>query len=459
MSNLAKRAISLILILCIGLQAFASTGDILQTRIDSFIKIYQEKEFAYGLSLEELEQSAQEAGLENIFANMVYKVNREKTRGLVEPNAQIRFDRHDEIVAMQNEALFLVRDLFAQNSIEEMNLTLISLFRDYIFHPEMRGPLSIILKQIENYKFSEFELREIQKKKDKLYQFTNGVTWGGLAVGALALFASRRHIAALLERISTKINSNALAKRAGKNARTPKILHAAAEPKGAMTLEQYFKKSGGSVMGYTIKDFQSPVQVTKIATNFSKFNIYKKILNLGGKESMIQLAQYSGIVATFGVGNIGLQAYLDAVYGSTGKNTLLNPKNLLDDFYSGLTVLNLSCRSRAMVFRSQKAVTAQERFAILKEMNAIYSEYELLKDLLPNMMTKINLPAQITYDAKTGKISFDLLHLNLKDKGEFNCAKKMQGAKKTAEPLEASLPEVLYDVTLTYFNLASAENQ
>ena len=448
----------------------------LEQQLDGFIKEYSDKEYAYELTAEELETAFQEADTEGSFSSMIFKINQIKNKWQV-PNAKIQFDRHDEIEKMEQEALEIVKRLFKQQSILDMNLSLIGLFHDYIFQPEKRGPLSVIFKTIENYKFSEDDLRELQRKKTLLSRGTSGFNWAtGVAAGVITVFALFRLKNAYLAKKALKKESLVLEKESlamekesitlEKIKPNQTITESAIkaprykEPVGPMSRNEYFKQVGGTIMGYTINDFENAKNITQVSVHFFKYQNYKKILSQGMSSGLSRLAKYAGIGALGAAGNIGLQAFLDVEFPPTANdngllhpaNTYLNPDELKHNFYDGIAILNLSCRSRAMEIKSRSIKSSEERFEILKEMNEIYSEFELLKDIAPHMMEKVSLSKQVQYNPNTGKITFDIPHLNLNSKGEFDCQKKM-GHRQSPTPLEASLPEVLYDVGLTYFNL------
>lgn len=477
---LLKRALSFIVIFSLVSPHHALSNNIYQVneRISAFLEKYAEKEYAYRLSADEIDKQIEEYNFSNILLLHGYNIQSYQFHLEGGNDTTKRFLRIDDIEAMNREAYGIIDAVFELDNIADINLALLRLYNEHYFAPEvydeqpghLRGPLNVLLKAFETRVFSEPELLRLEKKSRKLQQGANGavLSWILAGVGAVTygFFRKRAHPNLAL----LKPNSARRSRATGQAARTQQTKLTESYDLNNLPEEvdtEAFLRQLGTVGSIDVTRSANTASNTSknvnMAVKATPRGSFRESVNAFGR-SLIYGMPYAIGVGAIGAGaNIGRHAYLNAI-GENLENTYQNPRAISDKYFTGLAVLNLACQTRDLVFRTSedRHYTPTELLEITQALNYIYSEFTILKEIAPHFLGKVSLPESVSWNAETQKIEYtiDIEKGSLVESpewqgvlnGEFNCGSKFEHMESFSG-LEASLPEVLYDIIVSWFHI------
>ncbi len=168
-----RSLVSVILSLSLIFSPLARASGVI-SKVDQFVAKYKNSVYAYTLSTEEFEKAISERGAGGSYGDQI-RLTIEKTEGAKDSISRIQ--ELEEVEKINFDAFQIVDEMFKQNSIEQMNLDLLSIMHDYIFETESRGPLTHIINAIEQDHFSPDQMHEMKKQATYLKQYTTGSMW------------------------------------------------------------------------------------------------------------------------------------------------------------------------------------------------------------------------------------------------------------------------------------------
>ena len=141
--------------------------------VREFVSKHSQNEFAYRLTADEFQRAFDES---NGRTDAVFNAQASKVlKRMSQPKDSLeRFHRLQAEQALQIEAHQLVDQLINDVSrghrpITDLNMLLITLAHDYVFDSENAGPLDYLIHAINDYHFSEDQIRDLRMKSNNEY--------------------------------------------------------------------------------------------------------------------------------------------------------------------------------------------------------------------------------------------------------------------------------------------------
>ncbi|MCB0350708.1 MAG: hypothetical protein KDD38_05955 [Bdellovibrionales bacterium] len=426
--------------------------------VDNYVTRYKNSAYAYTLSAEDFEKALDENGLRGPYAAQLQLAS-DKEQGARDSLGKIEELRNIE--NMDLEAFQIVDQMFNQSSIEQMNLDLLSIMHDYLFDADSRGPLSHIIKAIENYNFSPEQITEMKKQATYYKQYATGSMWAFALVTVGTILSLRTRGAWVVENISRRFGQgkNTAAKAASKPSAAVKTTTPSPADK---EIEDFIRRTnklrGASPLSeHMLKD----AQLIKQSSSVLKTKFFSNISAVSKKQSFKNFAFITGASITGGVANIGYNALNRAFFNEDITNSYFNPVDIQTDIYDGLAVLNLSCQSHDLLERAKSIPTHAEEFEptveqieLLKELNSLYSEFTILKKLTPQYLEKILLDESISANTIDGTVTLDLMYKEYRIQETIACEKLKNTGSEINARVEASLSESLLLLTEAFLILS-----
>jgi hypothetical protein len=444
MRGLLRRSLSLSLSLILASSPVAGAEEdhFVPKQIDAFVAKLQNTPYVFHLTAEEFEKAWAETGVKPAFAAQFEKA-RMATQGpetSEEKDAWLKTQS-----SIRDEAAQIVRNLFSQ-PIEHVNLSMIAILHAYLFEENARAPLSFIINEITNYKFSPAELKRLRKKDTWQAQASKGAIVGTLAtMAATAAVLWRKRFSPELLKAMFKSAPKAVAKEAAV------VGKEVGEGRGRVRVDDVLSNPFRYVPG-------SPGTATKeLAIDSAKFVSRKRLFSkvtgfLMSPANFKATLSVIGIQVGAGAANVGWNALAKTLFDEDLSTTPINVEDVRSNYYDGLAALRLSCQAHELI-----TYTSQPNFELLeatKFLNGLYSEFSMLKKINPKLLEITDLPPEITLNSGTGAIEF-LVTVNGKEiKESFSCP-KLKGIK--AVPVQVSLTDVLKTLTKTFLSLQEAE--
>lgn len=358
-----------------------------------------------------------------------------------------------------------------------MNLDLLQILRLYVVNEEARGPLNVLLTQIEQYHFSAEQLHAMEKEATYLNQYTEGAlySFGALFVGAIACL--KMNCQPLRKAIGKVFTSSG--KTAGHAAESSTPAVAA----GNMTWNDLItdlEKLGVRTADNSVATGSARASAAPTSQTLQRKRLLTKLMSLKGDMNFRSFALVTGATIVGGSANIGWNALNRAFYDKDITNTYLNPGDYKSDYFDALAVARLSCRSFDLAEKTVGSAglsnTDAKKMALARELNVLYSEYAILQRIAVRYQEKVVLPAAFRADRKTGVLNMSI-DANGKTFSESVPCAKLRGENAAdatgagavanagtsgisttstrghGERLEVNLGEVLYDLNQAYENL------
>ncbi len=462
--------------------------------VRDFITKHSRDEFAYRLTSDEFAKALEDSkgytdGVFNAQASKVLKMMSQPEDSLV------AFHRAKAEQALAAEAHQLVdnliNDVFRHNRpVSDLNMLLITLAHDYAFDSINAGPLDYLINAINEYHFSEPQLAEIRKQSSDDYRMaraqygTYGLYILGSAIGLIkygpailqrnfpglfrgGLLASLKEAIGLGEKSAAGAANKSTITSAEKSEMTA-VAKTAETSVAARTIDEKYEaliKELEEMESHLPTQQTLPSELRRLVENMTRSRVLRSMDVARGSLRWLQkygiltnlklaVGLYAAGKAAGGIDILG-HALFDKYVGETVDNSYINindekGQNLRSDYFDGLAILNLSCKSRALVYATQSALNADDHLAAVKKLNGDYVDYVLYKNYAPRYDSKVTLPEGISVDPATGIVSYKI---QIKDRvltDHFACA-KLKGSPSTR--IEVSLTEVLYDLMLSYKQL------
>jgi hypothetical protein len=467
------------------------------TTISQFVEKHRNNLFAYALTPEELATVFSNNETGKIFSEQITKIQNLTNLPM---GSTARLKALEERQRITTEARTLVDNLFQQQSIEQMNLDLLSVFNQYLTDPSARGPLQYIIQEIENYNFSPQQLHDIHMRATTLHQATMG-TW--IATGVFAAIALKKSLPSMIKGLEKnwsllgRFGKNTAETIAARSTTTPlteveRILmeleragntSAKSIQARANNLETKFGITAANESKNGIPDAlitnarstpgKSRFDFLKAGSVLHQNRVFRWAANALKSQSFKNFALFTGAnIAASGVyvGFNGLnKAYFDTDIDDHYLNTVeldtetsSRGRNLKSDYYDGLAVLNLTCSSYDFMVKTKSrldalklnkatALSSEQILEQAQELNEIYTEYFMLAKTAPRYFETIRLPEEIKMDESTGLVSLDITLQNRLVHEEVSCsifATSQNSDKRSSNHLKSTTSAV--DVNLGY---------
>jgi hypothetical protein len=449
--------------------------------INAFVNKYSQSEFAYALTPEEFQKALTESkgATDPLFNAQAQKV----LAKLSAPTDNLeRFHRAQQEQIMAGDANHVIDMLIQEvisgkRSVTDLNMLILTLPHDTVFESEKAGPLRYLSIALNNYHFSEDQLKEIRIKSSAEYRSGRDSFFVDIAVPvAMALgiwkygdIYLKKYLPGLFKggllsgakRVEDESGSELLMRPPGSAAVT-------AEKDGARSVEEKYQTimrkleamESDLADGSAPKELQSPIEKVSRANILNRMDIIRSPLRGLQRFGVLinpkfTIGVYVGGKLVGGMDNLGHALY-DSYYGNKLSDSYVNVddieigKDLRSDYFDGLAVLNLSCKTRALLLTTQSPLTADQHLDAVKKLNSYYVDYQMYEHFAPRYDGKVVLPEGISDDPKTGIVTYAL---QVKDRNfsfHFQCD-ELKGSSSTR--VEVNLAEALYDLMESYNNL------
>jgi hypothetical protein len=422
-------------------------GNILSVveEIDRFTRDVQETGHAFELTQADFNRAWAEGGPALVHFKQLLQITAMDENAGKTSLEKINWEREEEI--LRNEAARIAVDLFAQ-PIEIVNLTLTHILRTYLFEETARGPLRYILNAIGAYRFSAAEISRLKKEAKAGSQFVNGYFYTG--IGALTLAAiinpkplyryALKAAVGLKRAMSAMVSSitrRELEEVAARASRLDKIIA------GLERLSTY-QREGTARVG-----IDGAARVGRARILAEKVS---SVLMPGGIKTLLYV---TGISAVGGAANVGWQALSKQILGEDWDLQPIPVMDLKKNVYDGLAVLRLTCRS--FDFRGRLAAAKQPAIVdigIMRELNGLFTEYEVLKTINPVYLSVVTLPESVSLVPSSGDVGFTFRKNGVDISEKFNCP-LLKGVD--AKQVTASLGEALVYLNDAFTLMRNAE--
>ena len=376
-----------------------------------------------------------------------------------EENPRLRWS--EEQAKWQECASEVAKSIFAQ-SISDINRLLLSLLHRFTFEEGSRQAISFIYDGLASHRFNPQEQYRLRKEANELKRFSDGSVWTLLVVSAALMVRGLwKLMPKVWEREGAQVGKTA-GKTAAEQAGKAGAAHAAEPTVNDMLdlIERQGITSSGPVSTSVSLAKRARTAGIKVVSNLSKFRSIAKVNSMLSwdnikRASIIMgknLVKVGGVSIGGGIVYAGFPGFISLINKESMDNTVADFTDLRENYYDGLTVLNLTCKSHELVQQSdnETEVLYDLRKQIV-ELNKIYTEFELLKRLNPSLVSIVKLPQEVQVEKGTGKVTFSRPVLGQQVKEEFECAKlkDSQGGD-----VSVSVLELLSDIDSAVHNIS-----
>lgn len=351
-----------------------------------------------------------------------------------------RLEWSEQQAEWQRRAYDIAKGIVGQ-SIEEMNLALLALLHRYLMDDSARPALSYVFEGLYSVRFSQAEQYRIRKEAHWMTQAGQGSLWGIIG-GSIVLMLSGKRLPSAWKSLTEALfqTSKGVSK---------KVVVETSEH--GMTGDEMLAMIRRSGLASTKTQAPRVASTAQVVSQVSKFRVFSKMSNVfsrDGFKSYLKLSAAFGGIAVAGAGaNVGLHAIYNWYSGESISAKDIEFLDLRENYYDGLAALRLACASHDYLQRLQDGehliLSAEDLRNQVKEMNGLYTEFDLLKRINMTLIDVTPLSSDIKVDSETGKVTFKT---NVRGKAvdeQFECS-KLKG--HTGGPISVSLNEVLVDV-------------
>lgn len=441
---------------------FAGGPPPISQQVTEFIEYYSQQDESLALTLERIREIALTEGLSQILIEQSEVLN-QRAQELHSPLASDRWKQLQESQQMQQRAQVIVQGLFDSHSVETINLILLELFHRYLFEPQLRTGIEVLLGAIENHSFSEAQLHRLHKESQALYHWTRG-TWVTALVMAPAILTysliKRRPHPHIPKIGGAKRTPQPKAHLSSTNSGAQKIdlqnLPEVVETESLLRQLGYLPRAQGGAP--TVQETRQIVEAAP------RQRFYQRLLTSPSQmaQALRHFSVIGGVAATGGLANVGLKAYIQATTDETSPGQLISPRSVQEDYLNGLASLSLSCRSHALVESLlHDPLDSQQLLAAAQEMALIFTEYETLKTIDPYLLAPMTLPDFVRWSPDQLGVEFSLTLRGELHQGLLSCPTKLaaqDSSPPATGPIEVHLQEVLYHLVLAHHLLSWEED-
>lgn len=473
-----KKHISCFVITILFYSAALASQDIDQ-EIALFIKDFQNSSLALQLSKEEFEKAWSEEGVAGVYQAKAEKILNELPSDMSADDQKKELDKQREVrESFSDRADRIAFNVLQQGPAEINKYIHVFLFRSLIDpEPTVSSALYLVLNSINSYRFSQEEERRLLKESKALHQFHRaGVRTWLAALGLAGLIAIKHRIppSEILSAMKSAWKSPLKSLQSGVRRLTEKaasksddVMGSLAKPKPGqrVTEEQIARLSRKEVLellpGEISKAFP---EISKDGSTFAKMFSRRRLLHsLKDKPAPVwfkNLLYSVGFYAAGGTAGVGYNTLLNITVDPSFSNTVVSLPDL-SEYYSGLDVLLLNCRTRDFLIRVKMAesieINVDEAKSMAKDLNSLYAEYAQLKRLYNGMyLDTITLPKDFRFEKETALVKYHVFPaLNykineepLKMEKSFQC-EKLKDADLSMG-IQVNLLESLYELTAAF---------
>jgi len=394
-----------------------NTLDAMDTKVTQFVNDFQKTPYVLLLMDDQLKELLKDYNINRVLEAQADKIDR-VTNG---PSQSLEaLPWMEEKAKFERQAYAFAKETFSL-SIEEVNLTLLSIFHRYLMEENSRTALSYILKAVKDYKFSPAELEHLKIEASPWHQASVGSEWAVGIGGALLVVAAGRQ-KSTWEKLGgyfSNLSKRTMEKFTAKEVKT--IAEDDASPEALWDLIQH---SGlASAEGHAVTGAVK-LSSGKVVGKVSFFRHFAAVTNLFNAEGRRWFGIVLGVSTAGAATNVGIHALANEI-PETLSNTNINYNDLRDNYYDGLAALRLSCRSHEWL---QRVMALQQLPETLHDtavgMNNLFTEYSLLRNLNHTLVSTTQLPSpDVQWDAASGEVKFNRQELGHTVTEHFACPK------------------------------------